>query len=154
MCRYPASSALRTASRVSSGGVWKTPRPRAGISTPLFSFRAGTVVAAIGRTSFRVEVVGRLVGRRMQLVLVGLAGHGQRVGHSRCCRPAGEQVERLLGRRAGLGGEDGDAQVVGAELHRLVDEVELTDDGMVDALGTGAVEAHVVRRPADAELVA
>src|SRR6266511_5578917 len=35
MWRYPASSAARTASRVSSGGVWKTPRPSAGISTPL-----------------------------------------------------------------------------------------------------------------------
>ena len=35
MCRYPEPSALRTASRVSSGGVWKTPRPSAGISTAL-----------------------------------------------------------------------------------------------------------------------
>ena len=33
------SSAASTAARVSSGGVWKTPSPRAGISTPLFSFR-------------------------------------------------------------------------------------------------------------------
>jgi hypothetical protein len=31
----PVSSAACTASRVSSGGVWKTPRPSAGISTPL-----------------------------------------------------------------------------------------------------------------------
>ena len=31
----PRASAARTASRVSSGGVWKTPRPSAGISTPL-----------------------------------------------------------------------------------------------------------------------
>ena len=44
--------------------------------------------------------------------------------------------------------------VVGAELHRLVAEVEVADDRVVDALGAGAVEAHVVRRPADAELVA
>src|SRR5947209_13880384 len=35
MCRYRAPSAARTASRVSSGGVWKTPKPSAGISTPL-----------------------------------------------------------------------------------------------------------------------
>ena len=33
----PGAECARTASRVSSGGVWKTPRPRAGISTPLFS---------------------------------------------------------------------------------------------------------------------
>src|SRR6266536_4442343 len=37
MWRYPESSAAWTASRVSSGGVWKTPRPSAGISTPLLS---------------------------------------------------------------------------------------------------------------------
>ena len=43
---------------------------------------------------------------------------------------------------------------VGAELHRLVAEIQLTDDRVVDTLGAGAVEAHVVRRPADAELVA
>src|SRR4051812_1770515 len=145
MCRYPAPSAARTASRVSSGGVWKTPRPSAGMSTPLFSFSAGTVIAAICRCSSRVGLVGRLVGRPVQLALVGVAGHAQRVGHSRRGRPAGEQVKRLLGGRAGLGGEDRDAQaVVGAELHRLVDEVELADDRMVDLLGAGAVEADVV----------
>src|ERR1700719_3973489 len=35
MRRYPESSAARTASRVSSGGVWNIPNPRAGITTPL-----------------------------------------------------------------------------------------------------------------------
>src|SRR5439155_24988514 len=45
MCRYPAPSAARTASRVSSGGVWKTPSPRAGISTPLL--RVMIVVGAL-----------------------------------------------------------------------------------------------------------
>jgi hypothetical protein len=39
MCRYPTSSADATAARVSSGGVWKTPSPRAGIVTPLFRVR-------------------------------------------------------------------------------------------------------------------
>jgi hypothetical protein len=29
---------------VSSGGVWKTPNPRAGISTPSFNVRVGIVV--------------------------------------------------------------------------------------------------------------
>src|ERR1044071_6061909 len=46
MCRYPADRAASTASRVSSGGVWKTPSPMAGRSTPLFSVRVGTVVTA------------------------------------------------------------------------------------------------------------
>jgi hypothetical protein len=32
-----------TAAVVSSGGVWKTPNPRAGISRPLFSFRVGVM---------------------------------------------------------------------------------------------------------------
>jgi len=31
--RYPADSAARRAARVSSGGVWNTPSPKAGIST-------------------------------------------------------------------------------------------------------------------------
>jgi hypothetical protein len=39
-------------------------------------------------------------------------------------------------------------------LHRLVAEVEVADDRMVNPLGAGAVEAHVVRGPAGAELVA
>ena len=34
--RYPITSAVRTASAVTSGGVWNTPKPSAGISTPLF----------------------------------------------------------------------------------------------------------------------
>src|SRR5271165_665129 len=44
MCRYPASSAARTASRVSSGGVWKTPRPSAGISRPLLRVTVSMVL--------------------------------------------------------------------------------------------------------------
>jgi hypothetical protein len=34
--RYPALRALLTACSVSSSGTWKTPKPRTGISTPLF----------------------------------------------------------------------------------------------------------------------
>jgi hypothetical protein len=40
------------------------------------------------------------------------------------------------------------------ELERLVADLELADDSVVDALGAGAVEADVVRAPAGAELVA
>ena len=36
------ASAASTAARVSSGGVWNTPNPRAGIATPLFNVRKST----------------------------------------------------------------------------------------------------------------
>ena len=39
MCRYPARIASPTAVAVSSGGVWNTPKPIAGSSTPLFRVR-------------------------------------------------------------------------------------------------------------------
>jgi hypothetical protein len=39
----PVASAASTAATVSSGGVWKTPKPRVGTSTPLMSFSRGTV---------------------------------------------------------------------------------------------------------------
>ncbi len=41
MCRYPVASAASTAAAVSSGGVWKTPNPSAGITTPLFRVMDG-----------------------------------------------------------------------------------------------------------------
>src|SRR3954452_11372464 len=76
-------------------------------------------------------------------------------GRVRRRRPAGEEVERLLRGRPSFRGEDRDAEsVVGAELHRLVTQMQLADHRVVDALGAGAVEAHVVRCPAQAELVA
>ena len=46
MCRYPARSASVTASAVSSGGTWNTPKPSCGISTPLFSLTVGTALIA------------------------------------------------------------------------------------------------------------
>jgi NAD(P)-dependent dehydrogenase (short-subunit alcohol dehydrogenase family) len=44
--------------------------------------------------------------------------------------------------------------VVGGEVHRLVVEVEVADDGVVQALAAGAVEADVVGGPQLAEHVA
>src|SRR3954451_2168319 len=41
MWRYPVARAVSTAAAVCSGGVWKTPKPRAGISTPLFRVMVG-----------------------------------------------------------------------------------------------------------------
>src|SRR5690606_28135731 len=39
--------ASRTAPTVSSGRLWKTPSPRAGISTPLLNFRTGLLLMRI-----------------------------------------------------------------------------------------------------------
>src|SRR3954468_10406684 len=104
MWRWPESSAAATASRVSSAGVWKTPRPRAGISTPLFSVRAGVIV---GCPLLRVWVWGPLArGRRR--------------------RPAGEQAQGLLRGRADLGRVERHPQsVVGIDRERLVAELDL-----------------------------
>ena len=69
--------------------------------------------------------------------------------------PAGQQLQGPLGGRAGFGGVERHAQaVVGVERQRLVAELELADDRVLQALGARAVEAHVVRRPADAERLA
>ncbi len=52
--------------------------------------------------------------------------------------PAGEEVQRLLGLWAGLGGEDGDGEArVGRERHRLVGQLEIADESVMDALDTG-----------------
>src|SRR3954463_4147821 len=156
MCRYPALSAAATAAAVSSGGLWKTPRPRAGISTSLLSFRAGGVAGVILGSSRSVMSVCAPGAPRRPGVL-GLAGLAARepLGRVRCGRPAGQQVKRLLGRRADLGGVERQAQpLVGVEGERLVTELQLADDRVMQALAARPVEAHVVRRPTDAELVA
>jgi hypothetical protein len=43
---------------------------------------------------------------------------------------------------------------VGREVERLVGEVEVADDRVVESFGAGAVELDVVGGPADAELLA
>src|SRR5436190_10148250 len=47
--RYPSAIAVSTAAIVSSGGLWKTPSPRTGIATPLFSVKVGGVVFVVIR---------------------------------------------------------------------------------------------------------
>src|SRR3954453_22720995 len=124
MCRYPLSSAASTAAVVSSGGLWNTPRPRAGIVTPLFSVRAGVVAGVIVLWSSRVgcsRVCRRGGGGGGCLVPAAL-------GRFRRRRPTCQQVERLLRRRAGFGGVERQPQaVVGVERQRLVAELELAD---------------------------
>src|SRR5919202_6436224 len=101
----PASSA-RWMMRTESS--WSALPQAPNIIVPRQSFETWTPVRPRGRYSIGPPVVG-------------LAGPG-RLGRR---RPAGEQVEGLLGGRARLGGEDGDAEpVVGAQVHRLVTEVQ------------------------------
>src|SRR3954452_5172484 len=100
MCRYPALSAAATAAVVSSGGLWKTPRPRAGISTSLLSFRAGVVAGDILWSSRSGDLCApRVSGAAGVLGLAGFARQ-EPLGRIGCGRPAGQQVQRLLGRRA------------------------------------------------------
>ena len=75
-------------------------------------------------------------------------------GVDRGC-PAAEELQRLLGARAGLGGVGEDRQPgVGGEVQPVVGQVEVADDGMVEVLDAGVVEADVVRGPAGAERLA
>lgn len=69
--------------------------------------------------------------------------------------PATEKPEGLLGAAAGLCGVDVDCEfVVGWELKRLVTQLEIAYDWVVQALGACAVEADVVGCPAGPELCA
>src|SRR3954454_2299714 len=70
-------------------------------------------------------------------------------------RPARQEVQRLCGLRARLCHVDVDRQArIGCELEAVVVEAEVADDRVVQVLDAGVVEAHVVRGPQCAELVA
>src|SRR5436190_898241 len=70
-------------------------------------------------------------------------------------RPTRQEVQRLLRLRARLCHVDVDRQArIGCELEAVVVEAEVADDLVVQVLDPGAVEAHIVRRPQCAELVA
>jgi hypothetical protein len=72
-----------------------------------------------------------------------------------CRGPAGEEIQRLFGFRADLGGEDEHRQIrVGDERHPFVVQLEKPDKGVVEPLGAGVVVADVVSGPACAELIA
>ena len=69
--------------------------------------------------------------------------------------PAAEELEGFLVARAGLGGVGEDRQAgVGGEVQALEVEAEVADDGVVEALDAGDVEADVVRGPVGAEHLA
>src|SRR3984957_9380185 len=71
MWRYPAPSAAATALRVSSGGVWKTPRPIEGSSTPLFRAMFGTscAMAVLLRMLLPPAGLRRQFGRAVAVVV-------------------------------------------------------------------------------------
>jgi hypothetical protein len=71
----------------------------------------------------------------------------------RCRGPASEEPERLGGRGSGFGGPDHEhLPGVGGEFHAVVGEGEVADDGVVEVLAAGVVEADVVGGPAGPEL--
>src|SRR6266536_320998 len=84
-----------------------------------------------------------------------LVGRARRLSVVDGGRPAAEELERLFRARTGFGGVGEDRQpVVGGEVQPVVAQAELADDGMVEVLDAGVVEAHVVRGPAAAERLA
>src|ERR1700748_566403 len=73
------------------------------------------------------------------------------------CRhgPARQEVEPVLGWRAGRRAVGVQPQTrVGGEVEGFVVEGQVADLGMVEALGSGAMQPYVVRRPPGAELLA
>src|SRR4051794_36796614 len=103
MCRYPVSMATATESRVSSGGVWKTPKPMVGISTPLFKAMFGTSCAIL--LSLQIVVEARALDLRRGVVMpIQVGGNtpdgsvvvGKRGGHLSVGIHLGEQLPGLL----------------------------------------------------------
>src|SRR5829696_4300891 len=85
----------------------------------------------------------------------GFAGRGSALLLLDGGGPAAEEVERFVRFGAGLRCESQEVQAgIGGELHHLEGEGEIADDGVVEALGAGLVQTHVVGRPAGAELLA
>jgi hypothetical protein len=74
---------------------------------------------------------------------------------SGCCgvAAASKKTECLGELGSGFGGPDHEhLPGVGGEVHAVVGEGEVADDGVVKVLGAGVVEADVVGGPAGAEL--
>src|SRR5699024_3040288 len=67
---------------------------------------------------------------------------------------AAQQLQSLLGRGTGLGGECEHEPVrVGRELHRLIPQLKVPDLRMVNALHAGPVVPHIMARPTVAKSV-
>ena len=71
------------------------------------------------------------------------------------CRPAGQELEAVLGSRAGLGPVHHQRQPrVGRQGQHLIGQLEVPDHRVVHPLAAGLVPAHVVGRPPATELLA
>src|SRR5947209_5315291 len=82
-------------------------------------------------------------------------GRPRWVGDARSGCPASQEVQRLLGARAWLGGVGEEGQsMVGGDVQAVEAEAEIADDGVVEVLEGGRVKANVVGRPVGAERVA
>jgi diketogulonate reductase-like aldo/keto reductase len=69
--------------------------------------------------------------------------------------PTGEQAQRFLASRSDLGRESEHHQVwISGERHPFVGEFEVPDERMMEPLQPGVMDADVVARPADAEVLA
>jgi hypothetical protein len=69
--------------------------------------------------------------------------------------PAGQQGQGVLGGRPGLGGVADEAWAeIRIQGKRLVRQVEVSDDRMVDEFDAGAVDLDVMRGPSPPEVVA
>ena len=84
-----------------------------------------------------------------------LVGRTRRLGGVDGGCPAAEELQRVLGAGAGLGGVGEERQAgVRGEVQPVEAQAELANDGMVEVLDAGVVEADVVRGPAGAERLA
>src|SRR3954452_22860327 len=69
--------------------------------------------------------------------------------------PGGQQGQIVRGGRGGVGGVGGKHEAGGGdEVHRVVGQFHVADDGMVERLGAATVQTHVVGSPAGAERLA
>src|SRR5437764_335388 len=67
-------------------------------------------------------------------------------------RPAAKELQRFVCAGAGLGGVGEERQAgIGGEVEAVVRQMQVADDGMVEVLDAGVVEADVVRGPAGTE---
>ena len=94
-------------------------------------------LAGAGRSNLRL-----MSGRRRILEFAGSS-------------PTRKQFEAVLRPRAGLGGVDEQRQSrIGRQFHALIPQFELANHRMMQVLHAGAVQAHVVRGPPGAEILA
>lgn len=88
--------------------------------------------------SARAKRIPARLGSRFECRRVVVLGSGA---------PAGEQADGVGGCGAGFGGEDCEAEAVGRQLHDFVGQIEVADDGVVEAFCSGLVVADVVGGP-------